>query len=600
VSLRRLLARPGDPDTEIARCWEPAAQADRVIRFAELRRDVAALRARLEGEPDGAWVLLTEDAYAFAVGLLALWHSGRHAISPPNRQPGSLRALQTRAAGVLSDRADWLGEGACLHPLLDGIPGADPALLSELDPDALAVELYTSGTTGGEKPVVKRIRHLDDEVTGLRQIWDERVRGSVFFSTASHQHLYGLLFGVLWPLASGHSFQSHHFLHAGEAVPRMRELGDCVLASVPTTLRRLGRHASVSTLRGVCRTVFSSGGPLPRETAHEIAGLLGHAPLEVLGSTETGGIAWRAQEPDASEPPWTPFSGVAVSSDAELGVLRVRSPFVSIDGGDEGFATNDRVELLPDGRFSLRGRADRVVKVGEKRLDLGRMESQLLGHAFVDEIALTTVERSGAPRVAAAVVPSERGWAAIASGGRFAFGRALRAELGADWDPVLHPRHWRMVQQLPENSQGKVTRGALAQLFGAQAAALPASDRPEVLEEFRGPDFVERSCRVPTDLVCLPGHFPGAPVVPGVLQLDWALEMAASLYGRAPRVIELESLKFLVTLRPGDAFRIQIRAVDEDRLELRAWGEAGEHAWGRVLIERMVSGEEPSADGGST
>ena len=74
------------------------------------------LRDRLSGAPSGGWLLLTEDAYSFAVGLLALWHSGRHAISPPNKQPGALRSQQTRAAGVLSDRPDWFQEGSTLAP----------------------------------------------------------------------------------------------------------------------------------------------------------------------------------------------------------------------------------------------------------------------------------------------------------------------------------------------------------------------------------------------------------------------------------------------------------------------------------------------------
>ena len=41
--------------------------------------------------------------------------------------------------------------------------------------------------------------------------------------------------------------------------------------------------------------IFSSGGPLSRETALQIAEVCGQAPIEVLGSTETGGIAFRQQ-----------------------------------------------------------------------------------------------------------------------------------------------------------------------------------------------------------------------------------------------------------------------------------------------------------------
>ena len=196
-----LLGQSRGADSEVARCWEPAARASRSIGWDEFRHDVASLHARLVQGQVGAWVLLTEDAYAFAVGLFALWHAGCHAILPPNRQPRSLALLQARAAGILSDRPEWFSRGSPLHPLQDGEQAAG-SQLAPLSPDALSVELFTSGTTGDEKPIAKRIAHLEEEVLQLEACWGERVSDSTFFSTASHQHLYGLLFAVLWPLCS--------------------------------------------------------------------------------------------------------------------------------------------------------------------------------------------------------------------------------------------------------------------------------------------------------------------------------------------------------------------------------------------------------------
>jgi len=579
-----LLQQPRDPNSEVARRWDHAARADRVVRWAQFRQHVAGLRERIASEPEGAWVLLTEDAYAFAVGLLALWHSGRHAISPPNRQRGSLRFLQTRAAGVLSDRPDWFPEGSTLHPLVDAERG-DPSSLAPLSRDAIALELHTSGTTGGEKGVTKRIRHLEDEVRELGVSWNAAARDATVFATASHQHLYGLLFGVLWPLCAGHAFHAHHYLHVGELVPRMREAGRCVLASVPTHLRRLARYDGASDLRDVCQAVFSSGGPLPADTAHGIARALGRAPVEVLGSTETGGIAWRTQEPGAGESLWTPFSAVRATCDARSRMLRVSSPFVSVDAGGEGFATGDRIALELDGRFRLEGRADRVVKVGEKRLDLVRMESQLRGHSWVDEVALATIDRDAEPRVAAAVVPSEEGRRVIQLEGRRAFGSGLRGCLAEGWDPVLHPRYWRTVDELPENAQGKVPLIALRELFREpNREEESSSDRLEVREQFRGSDFLEQSCSVPQDLSCFSGHFPDFPVVPAVLQLDWAMQLAAELLEASPEIEEIELLKILAPLKPGARIRIHVRRVGDVRIEFNIRSEASEHARGRVRI----------------
>ena len=89
------------------------------------------------------------------------------------------------------------------------------------------------------------------------------------------------------------------------------------------------------------------------------------------------------------------------------------------------------------GVFVLLGRADRVVKIGERRLDLTRMERLLRAQVGVDEVALTTLQRDSddpdrdsieaQERVAAIVVPSEKGWAMIRESGRRAFRNGLRS-----------------------------------------------------------------------------------------------------------------------------------------------------------------------------
>ena len=592
-ALSRLLSSPRDPMSAVAKEWDPATDTHYLISWDQLRQNVANLCKRLSDEPGGGWVLLTEDAYAFAVGLLALWHSGRYAISPPNRQPESLRNLQSRAAGILCDRPDWIAEGPSVHPMFSGATGADPEKLPQFMSNSPAIELYTSGTTGSEKPAMKRISHLEDEVAELEALWGDRVSGSVFFSTASHQHLYGLLFGVLWPLAAGHVFQSQHFLHAGEAVPKMIDAQSCVLATVPTHLQRLARHSGTHELRGICRLVFSSGGPLHEKTAHKIAQALESAPLEVLGSTETGGIAWRSQELGRNQNLWTPFPSVHVNRDPESQGMLVRSPFVSVESNDAGFSTGDRISPISNGSFTLKGRLDQVVKIGEKRLDLSQMEARLREHPLIEDLALLAIGREGTSRVAAVTVPSVEGWDLLEKEGRRSFGRTLRLRLAEDWDPILHPRYWRMVRQLPEDSRGKLTRASLSQLFSISGFKSSSSDRPTLIEEFRGARFLERACTVPFDLSCFPGHFPDGPVVPGVLELDWAIEMAADILGRSPNVESVQSLKFMNPLRPGDSFRIKVSVSAAGKLDLRLWGEEHEFARGRVRLslEPVDSGE---------
>jgi acyl-coenzyme A synthetase/AMP-(fatty) acid ligase/3-hydroxymyristoyl/3-hydroxydecanoyl-(acyl carrier protein) dehydratase len=513
----------------------------------------------------------------------------------------------------LTDRPDWFPEGSTLHPLLRELPiGSDEEFAAAaksfepLDGGALAVEFFTSGTTGDEKPVLKELRHLASEVEELGENWDDRVEGAVFFASASHQHLYGMLFGVLWPLCSGHVFQAEHFLHAGELVPRLAAAERSVLASVPTHLKRLVLHVQSPKLRDRCREVFSSGGPLPEDTAHRIAELVGDAPIEVFGSTETGGIAWRRQTPVAkgeegsmeAQRLWTPFPSVEIVDDPESATLRVRSPFVSrgsaSPASDDSFRTSDRIEMREAGRFALLGREDRVVKIGERRLDLTRMESELRGEGSIDDVALTTLHRDGdestndrtdvQERVAAVVVPSVKGWALIRESGRRALIGQLRGGLADAWDPVLHPRYWRFVLELPENSQGKITQPLLRALFRDVDWGSLDVDRPDMLGEVRSENAIERTALVPSDLSCFPGHFPDRFIVPGVLQLDWALGLAEVLLGRPHEVEQIESLKLLMPLEPGARFRIRVERVSPTRLDFELWFEDLVFAKGRVRI----------------
>jgi acyl-coenzyme A synthetase/AMP-(fatty) acid ligase len=469
LTLSRLLEAERDPERVVA--WRTGAGgADREVRWAEFRGEVAALARRLLRLPRGRVALYTADSYAFAVGLFGIWHAGRVAVCPPNGQPGALAALCDVVIAAVSD-----GPGAVRgRPLLSLDEPAPVIPLrhggATLATDAVVAELFTSGTTGRGKAVAKTLAQLELEVRSLEAHFGARVAGAPALGSASHQHLYGMLFRVLWPLAAGRPFHARPLLHAEELLARVRVLGPCVLASVPAHLKRLPAREEFAALAGACRVVFSSGGPLDAETAERWEQAAGQAPVEIFGSTETGGVAWRQQGRGRKGEPWTPFAGVRVDQDDD-GRLRVRSPFVSLDDAGEGFALGDRVRLLADGRFAALGRADRVLKIGEKRLSLPEMEERLLEHPWVEAVALLPLSQRGELRVAAAVVLAERGREALEARGRRAVGVELAAALSREWDRVLLPRAWRFVAALPEDAQGKVTERRLRELFEARRGA---------------------------------------------------------------------------------------------------------------------------------
>ena len=388
-------------------------------------------------------------------------------MCPPNTQPGTLEALGGLVIATLSD----VGVAVPGQPVLSteregGAASPSPAAFGALSLEAPAVELFTSGTTGRGKAVPKRLAHLQHEVQALEAEFGAEIGDAPIFGSASHQHLYGMLFRVLWPLAAGRAFDARVLLHAEELAPRMASRGPCAFASVPAHLKRLAERTGLERLAGHCRVVFSSGGPLDAGTARRWEHAGGRAPLEVFGSTETGGVAWRRQgTASGASPAWTPFAVARVSCVEPAGRLRVHSPFVSLGEAGEGFVMGDLIELQADGRFVTLGRGDRVLKIGEKRLSLPEMEERLVEHAWVDAVALLPLELGGERRVAAVAVLSGAGREALDAHGRREVGVTLANALSKEWERILVPRAWRFVDALPEDAQGKVTVARLRAAF---------------------------------------------------------------------------------------------------------------------------------------
>ncbi|MDJ0786920.1 MAG: AMP-binding protein [Myxococcota bacterium] len=592
VSLSQLLIAPRAKGAPVAFArGREESFADLVGRVEALARQLRHHIARQRGS---RFLLLARDSYDFATGFLAIARAGGVALLPPNRQPGSLARLLPTVTALVGD---FSSEEAAGLPVLDPrevdpLPFAARGDDAGLDPSQVVAELFTSGSTGEAKHLEKALSHLESEVRTLEETLGPMLASGParVFATVSHQHLYGLLFRVLWPLCSGRPFAAETPLHPEELLPRMAGAERCLLVATPVHLRRMIHRPELGELRGRLVAVFSSGGPLDRETALGVTERLGSAPIEIFGSTETGGVAWRRQHAEG-EAPWSTLPGVEIALESD-GRLRVRSPFVSDGGSGEGFVMGDRVEIAADGTFALRGRADRVIKVGEKRLSLPEMESALRTHAWIEEVALVPLEQAGETRVGAVVVLDESARQAAQRDRRSVLA-AFSEHLAPDWDRVLLPRAWRLVDELPRDAQGKLPTPALQALF--ESRARPRIPNLEVQE--RSASRLVLAGRVPEDLAALEGHFPGHPIVPGVAQLVWVRDAAAGWLGRAPELRAVEALKFAKPLLPGHEFRLHLeRGPEGDSLRFRfeRTGEDGEpvlSSSGRLAL----GAEEPEA-----
>jgi acyl-CoA synthetase (AMP-forming)/AMP-acid ligase II len=323
--------------------------------------------------------------------------------------------------------------------------------------------------------------------------------------------------------------------------------------------------------RAALQAVVSSGGPLSGDAAEATHALLGQSPIEVYGSTETGGIAWRQRRRDGEV--WSPLPGVAWR--VEDGQLAVRSPHLP---GDEWFVTADRAAPAGDG-FVLQGRADRIVKIEEKRISLAAVELALRASAEVADVRVLPVDTdAGRVRLGAVATLTAAGAALLAQAGKRALVERLSTALLAHVERVALPRRWRFVPRLPADTQGKSTEALLRALF--------RPDRPPAhwLEGDETSATVELDI-APT-LRVFDGHFDAAPLVPGVAQLDWAIGYAQQRFAVPPRCARIDALKFHRPLTPNTTVRLTMRwQAARGELSFQYASASGPHASGRVLFE---------------
>ena len=72
-------------------------------------------------------------------------------------------------------------------------------------------------------------------------------------------------------------------------------------------------------------------------------------------------------------------------------------------------------------------------------------------------------------------------------------------------------------------------------------------------------DGIEIRLDVPASLPCFADHFAGAPMLPGVLQLGWAVRLAQQQFGIAAPLRQVQHLKFQHPIAPGVALSLHLR-----------------------------------------
>lgn len=311
------------------------------------------------------------------------------------------RVQETLAAGMTLDEAGFgidsleqMGVRTAIEEMFGAIvtPGgsdrqAQPttagtwadAVLRSWQDTTPALNVTTSGTTGTPKSCRHLVHDLMDEARHFAELVGARKRVVAFVPP---QHIYGLIWTALLP----------EFLEAVVVRVRPADIVDLLagdlVVGVPHQWRALARRSRFpEDVIGV-----SAGGPLALDDANALSAAGLARILDVYGTSETGGIAFR----DAACPQYTLLPRWTFGQDGSG-----PGQLVSIDG--RIVPLPDRIVRLGD-RFRLDGRHDGVVQVGGLNVWPDQI-AQILGEH--DGVADAAVRLGGNGRLKAFLVPSD-------------------------------------------------------------------------------------------------------------------------------------------------------------------------------------------------
>lgn len=570
-----------DPDQVLF--YRQQGDDTRITTARQFMADARALAADLVAELGAHHpiVNLCQDRYRFMVVFAATILAGKTNLLPSTYTGETLRQIFVDApdALCLHDHEDWLFPHAhrwYREPSADvlsesGQIESDPFEPGQILPGHVAAQVFTSGSTGLPMPHNKTWGKLVRNVEAAMQQLALSSPMSLV-GTVPPQHMFGFESLVLLcligqcPLWSGKPFYPADIVAALSAMPEPR-----MLVTTPFHLQAL-LDAEIP-LPKIARLLLATA-PLSPELAERAERLTGAPLLEIYGSTETGQIATR--RPTQSDV-WKLFPGIALTKahpdeDDEL--------FIAEGGHIEvPVMLSDRVHLEADGQFHLLGRVADQVNMAGKRSSLNYLTAQLKaidgvtdGVFFLPKAKKDKTGKDQAiTRLCALVIAPGLSAADILS--------TLRDRL----DPVFLPRPLILVDDLPHNATGKLPQIALQAILDQHLAAQASKEQTQ--------------WHIPVDHPVFAGHFPGHPLVPGALLLDWVVERVAVHWRVSSAGLRIEQAKFLHPVSPDAHVALELRAeADRCRFTLSLVDDPVDGGANAVAVTGMLS--RPSDDCG--
>ncbi|QSH91727.1 long-chain fatty acid--CoA ligase [Treponema medium] len=508
--------------------------------IADFVHDIAIVYPHFSARRETVFLIFSENIYEFMVIFFTALLAKKKVCLLNTNKYAYIKDLFNDDTLFISDTSETqlsVSQLLCDAANTTHTDSIDCAILKGLTISPAAdIHFYTSGSTGKPKVIEKKFSHLEREVEELFACFGEDITDSLFLTSVFHYHVYGFLFYVLLPFAVQCPIFSNRINYL-ETCAGFSSWKKITFVSSPAFLKRIVKIPLTPSTQW---TVFSSAGALDAAGSSNCADIFGTEAIEIYGSTETGGIAWRKQK---TNPLWRPFPCVSISA-APDNTFTARSPY--FDGTVMG---GDLIACTDEGLFTLLGRVDSTVKIEGRRIDLKDIDTKLL--ALSDCADCHTIYHKTNRReqtVSFIVLKKDTPLYTLYLEDEQAVKKHIQDYLYTYFDKTLAPRKIYILDAIPKNAMGKINHAQLESLLN-RAAPYEYTAQPICFTD--GHYSVKIDISFPETSFFFRGHFDGFPLVPAVAQVKTAFDISKKLFSHSLYIKTAKKLKYTNMIHPG-------------------------------------------------
>ena len=439
---------------------------------------------------------LAPAGFEYTVIQWAIWRAGGVAIplclsaADPELEY-TLTNSETSQVVVTSEQAqkierlcERLGLPLLIVEELESIPEKP---LPTISSSRRAMILYTSGTTSKPKGVVSTHANIQAQIETLVEAWEWQTGDRIPLFLPLH-HIHGIINVLCCALWIGAKVETFPSFKSDPIFKRVANGAYTVFMAVPTiyvkliaALEALNEEDRAPIIKGFAemRLMVSGSAALPASVHEQWTALTTQKLLERYGMTEIGmGLSnpFRGERRPGAVGIPLPLvevrlkaeDGEFVTNENEPGEIQVKGPGVfdeywkrpevTAESFDDGWFRTGDMAVIESGYYRIMGRLSvDIIKSGGYKLSALEIEAVLLQHPLIDECAVIGVhDDTWGEMVASAVVLKDEA--------------SLDLETLRDWcrDKLSNyklPKKLLVVDALPRNAMGKVTKPALKELF---------------------------------------------------------------------------------------------------------------------------------------